>query len=102
MDAEPAWISAERRIDAAHPAAHGHFPGNPIVPGAVLLTEILAAIPAETRGIRSAKFLAPVRPGDCLLIRWRAGRAGEIEFEARLADGRLALAGTMPAREGTS
>ena len=96
MVAEHAWTSAERRIEAAHPATDGHFPGNPILPGAVLLTEILSAIGAETRAIRSAKFLAPVRPGDRLLIRWRPARAGGIEFEAALEDGRLALSGMMP------
>jgi len=53
----------------------GHFPGNPIVPG-VILCEILAQsacalLNVETggttpyfTGITSAKFKAPVRPGD--------------------------------------
>ena len=95
MATDLTWTSAERRLDPAHPAARGHFPGNPIIPGAVLLAEILDTISASACGIRSAKFLAPVRPGDRLLIRWQKAREDEIKFEASLADGRLALSGLL-------
>ncbi len=63
-------------FDPDHPAARGHFPGNPIVPGAVLLSEVLLAVEAEL-GVRllpchlkSVKFLRPVRPGDRVHIRY--------------------------------
>lgn len=80
----------ERLIAADHPSAEGHFPGNPIVPGAVLLNEVLQAIGAdESHGftsleILSAKFLRPVRPGDRLTIRWRTLASGETKFECLL------------------
>lgn len=50
---------------ADHPALPGHFPGDPLVPGAALLDRVIAAI-AENLGcrvteIRSAKFLRPLR-----------------------------------------
>jgi 3-hydroxymyristoyl/3-hydroxydecanoyl-(acyl carrier protein) dehydratase len=32
------------RLPADHPSVEGHFPGNPIFPGAVLLDEILHAL----------------------------------------------------------
>jgi 3-hydroxyacyl-[acyl-carrier-protein] dehydratase len=72
-----------------HPAAQGHFPGNPVIPGAVLLNEALVAIgqrlgaPLSGCTIRSAKFLHPVRPGDAV----------DIEFSE--SDGRVELTGRL-------
>lgn len=98
--------SAEIRFSLDHPTAAGHFPGNPIIPGAVLLDEVLSAIAAGAGGapgpcvIRSAKFLHPVRPGDRVLIRWQAARAGEIKFECLLPDPeRLVLTGAVRLEE---
>jgi 3-hydroxyacyl-[acyl-carrier-protein] dehydratase len=69
-----------------HPAAEGHFPGNPIIPGAVLLNETLQAIQAEravdlSAGlIKWAKFLHPVRPGDRVTAEFSSPLPGTIEF----------------------
>ncbi len=60
-----ASFPAPLRIDASHPALPGHFPGNPIVPGVVLLRCVADAL-REWRGQRlhrfDAKFLAPLLP----------------------------------------
>jgi 3-hydroxyacyl-[acyl-carrier-protein] dehydratase len=59
-----------------HPAAQGHFPGNPVIPAAVLLGEALRAVEAGLgvslpfSRIRSAKFFAPVRPGDRVVVEY--------------------------------
>ena len=101
MAANPSWICVERQIDPAHPATEGHFAGNPIIPGAVLLSEILSAIEAggacRSGEIRSVKFLALVRPGDRLLIRWTDG-PGEVRFEALLNGDKLAISGILAFR----
>jgi 3-hydroxymyristoyl/3-hydroxydecanoyl-(acyl carrier protein) dehydratase len=93
------WRQVERRLALAHPAADGHFPGNPIIPGAALLAEILDVITADGLStaceIRQAKFLQPVRPGDLLVIRWRQARETEIKFEGVLEPGGLALSGVI-------
>jgi 3-hydroxymyristoyl/3-hydroxydecanoyl-(acyl carrier protein) dehydratase len=94
--------SRETRFNLDHPTAAGHFPGNPIIPGALLLDEVLLAIAdgeGRTAGaciIRSAKFLHPVRPGDRLVIRWEGNAAGGTRFECLLLDPeRLALSGSV-------
>jgi 3-hydroxyacyl-[acyl-carrier-protein] dehydratase len=60
-------------IGASHPALPGHFPGQPLVPGVVLLEEVALALRAW-RGQRlaqvvEAKFMAPLRPDDIALLR---------------------------------
>ena len=52
-----------------HPCLVGHFPGHPLVPGALLLDESVALLLAERPGAQleqvvTCKFLAPVGPGD--------------------------------------
>ena len=86
------WQAIERRFAADHPASAGHFPGNPIIPGALLLDEAVAAITValERAGvvlIRAAKFRHPVRPGDAVRMQWRFTEARLISFECRLVDG---------------
>ncbi len=53
------------RIASTHPALPGHFPGNPVVPGVVLLDCVAAAIErvrnARLARIDVVKFLAPLR-----------------------------------------
>ncbi len=76
-------------IPAAHPALPGHFPGQPIVPGVVLLDRIAAAIEradnARLAHIAAVKFLAPLRPEedaelrivcDGMRVHFRIDRAG--------------------------
>ena len=72
-----------------HKSAEGHFPGNPIIPGAVLLRDIVAAIAGDTlrlREVRAAKFHHPVRPGDTLTVSWTEASGGDIRFSC-MADG---------------
>jgi 3-hydroxyacyl-[acyl-carrier-protein] dehydratase len=85
------WQAIERRFPADHPAARGHFPGNPIIPGALLLDEAVAAVTAtlERTGvvlIRAAKFLHAVRPNDAVRMQWHFTDARLISFECRLVD----------------
>lgn len=61
-------------ISPDHPSLAGHFPGNPIVPGVVLLDEVLAALREWQPDFRlasmpSVKFLNPLRPGEPFSIR---------------------------------
>lgn len=59
-------LQTELRIPADHPSLPGHFPGNPVVPGVVLLDRVAAAIEAhwgrQIGVLAQAKFLAPLLP----------------------------------------
>jgi len=52
-------------IPTDHPALPGHFPGNPVVPGVVLLDRVLAAARGlgPVSGLPRVKFLQVLRPG---------------------------------------
>ena len=84
--------AVERFFPPDHPATQGHFPGNPVIPGAMLLGEVLRAIEAELRvdlsscRVRAAKFLAPVRPGSRVAIEFSRTSAGAIRFACTHGD----------------
>lgn len=79
-------------VSQEHPALDGHFPGNPIVPGVVLLTELLRAVetefnrPIQVREFRAVKFVAPLRPGRPFTIRTEAVDACTLKF-TMMSDG---------------
>jgi 3-hydroxymyristoyl/3-hydroxydecanoyl-(acyl carrier protein) dehydratase len=69
-----------------HATGQGHFPGNPIIPGALLLSEILRAIEKSLGKdlcpcqIKAAKFVRPVRPGDRVRIEFSAREENKMKF----------------------
>ncbi|WP_428423141.1 3-hydroxyacyl-ACP dehydratase FabZ family protein [Methylibium sp.] len=98
---EPA-LQLTRCIAADHPAFAGHFPGRPLLPGALLLAEVMEALrtspPLSARigerpTIAHAKFLAPIGPGDELGITVHDEAHG-LRFEVRRG-GVLAASGRL-------
>jgi 3-hydroxymyristoyl/3-hydroxydecanoyl-(acyl carrier protein) dehydratase len=75
---------------AGHAAARGHFPGNPIIPGALLLSEAVRAIEMSLGKslcpyqIRSAKFIRPVRPGERVSIDFSQRDEKRISFSCKV------------------
>ena len=92
-------------IAADHPAFAGHFPGAPVLPGAWLLALVMQAAmehPALARRlgrtpcIEQVKFLAPLGPGQRIVLRL-APRGERLNFDIacdarRIAHGRIAAA----------
>jgi 3-hydroxyacyl-[acyl-carrier-protein] dehydratase len=93
-------MQSKLSIAADHPAFAGHFPDFPVLPGALLLDEMLKAI-ENARGIdlrswqvASTKFLGIVRPRDSLVLEHEATAAGLIRFTIRVDDRKVA-SGTL-------
>ena len=85
-------------IGAGHPCLDGHFPGNPIVPGVVLLEAVAAAV-REWRGVAvsgfpSVKFVSPLRPDEQMEIILSGGdAAAPLRFRCE-SGGRLLAQGS--------
>jgi 3-hydroxymyristoyl/3-hydroxydecanoyl-(acyl carrier protein) dehydratase len=87
-----------------HPAFEGHFPGHPILPGVVLLAEVMAVIEAATATaaadwtVDNVKFLGAVEPGARLTIAHTLQASGSVRFEVREGE-RTVASGAMTRRD---
>ena len=89
-----------------HPSLPGHFPGDPVVPGALLLGRVAEAlrqrfpdrVPVD---LRHARFHAPLRPGLPFTLETVEDGDG-CRFRVRLSDGTLIASGhwVLEARPG--
>jgi 3-hydroxymyristoyl/3-hydroxydecanoyl-(acyl carrier protein) dehydratase len=94
-------FEVHRVIAKDHPALAGHFPGNPIVPGVLILDEVLQ-VAEQWRGklrlksVISVKFIFPLKPGVAFSIKLHEEDRSRIAFECwldgtALASGRLVV-----------
>ena len=86
-------FQVSRAIRADHPSLPGHFPDSPVVPGVVILDEILAALlewrqGCHLTGVRTVKFLVPLKPEQPFTIYFsmESNDAGEVNFCCRIDD----------------
>jgi 3-hydroxymyristoyl/3-hydroxydecanoyl-(acyl carrier protein) dehydratase len=88
-------------IPVDHPALPGHFPGRPVVPGVLLLDVVISAAEQwlgsrlHVRGLRQAKFVAPLRPGEqarvTLVLAGQSLEFGVHRGDATLAKGCMTI-----------
>jgi 3-hydroxyacyl-[acyl-carrier-protein] dehydratase len=102
-------------IAANHPAYRGHFPGQPVLPGVVLLDAVVHELQCSDREARagrgrgwaqawtinSAKFQSPVRPGEALTLEHETLPDGSVRFAIRTADRPVASGILVPSRQAT-
>ena len=89
-------------VDDTHPSLAGHFPGSPVVPGVVLLNEVLAEqhrqLPqVRVTGVKKLKFLRMLFPGQAFTVEFGATAANNLRFKCwhdgtLLAEGNFTLA----------
>jgi 3-hydroxyacyl-[acyl-carrier-protein] dehydratase len=84
-------------VASAHPALPGHFPGRPIVPGVLLLDQVLTGVAGELQRpvsvLKQVKFAAPMLPGEIAMVACEAtGNSLKFSVQARRASALVTLA----------
>ncbi|MCU0762187.1 MAG: beta-hydroxyacyl-ACP dehydratase [Hydrogenophaga sp.] len=95
---ESTWV-----VPPDHPAFAGHFPGQPIVPGVVLLDHAIALAgqwlqrPSAGWRVDQAKFLQPVGPGAVLRFVFSRKPSGTVAYTVTEGDRSVASGALTPA-----
>jgi len=99
-------FEVRRAISADHPSLPGHFPDAPLVPGVVILDEVLGALlewreDCQLTGIRTVKFLLPLKPEQTFSICLSTSNDGasDVNFSCRIED-RVIVEGQLEVRYG--
>ena len=91
-----------------HPALPGHFPGQPVVPGVVVLDRVLEAIerlagPLQALALPQVKFVQPLLPGEQARIELEPpGPAARWRFRVLRGDVLVASGEVAAAAEATA
>ena len=103
---DAALFRARFDIPLDHPCFPGHFPGQAILPGVLLLERVMSLAqtslgqPPDEYTVYNVKFLAAVVPGDALDVQLARTNLNEYKFTVRIskaggAEGVLACSGQL-------
>ncbi len=92
-------ISRDYRISKEHPTLSGHFPGNPVIPGVVILDHARQLFEDSFKGKRikkmnNIKFMRPLFPEQEFCIRLKEVAEDKIKFDC-IFDGEKMIHGTF-------
>ena len=94
-------VKIDQPYEIGYRATEGHFTGRPIIPGVVILTDVMRAFRKQNAdqsmlsshyAIRAAKFMRPVLPGQTMTIALKIAAMNVTEnrlavsFECSVAD----------------
>lgn len=88
-------VALQFTIDPAHPALPGHFPGQPVVPGVLVVDRVVDALesslgrPVEIAGMPQVKFLSPLLPGQLAQLTLER-RGNRVQFAVRCGERAIA------------
>lgn len=98
---DAAMFSGDALIAADHPSFAGHFPGNPVVPGVLLLDSIAVLLNqwkpgCRITGIAQAKFHRILQPEQRIAVTFTEQNPQHIKFEClrsgeKIASGLLTI-----------
>lgn len=87
-------------IGPDHPALPGHFPGHPVVPGVLVMDEVIETLREYygqvliVTGLPSVKLSSPLFPGERMMIEIVREDAGTAAFICRV-DQRMVATGSI-------
>ena len=91
MPPTPTVAAATFLVPLDHPALPGHFPGNPVVPGVVVLDKVIDVLAAsgvplpQLRRLKQVKFIEPLLPGQEARVTAEVGN-GTLSFSVTRGD----------------
>jgi len=79
-------ISFDFIVNSSHPSISGHFPGNPIVPGAVIIENVIKAFSGsddsrEVVSLSTVKFIKPIGVNQKVSVNFHSISTELISFE---------------------
>ena len=83
-------------IPATHPSLKGHFPGNPVVPGVVILDEVTSLVKSIKPGytisaLPSVKFVKPLLPEQAVKLEITEKSDTAISFSCHVNDEKIVI-----------